>query len=467
MSITFQQPVVERIVAASRAPAGEPARVPVTSARLLAPRCFSYAQTLLVATLMAAPLAFGAVEAWASAGLAVLTLVVLMLWTMAGIQQGFVRAVWSPLYLPAALFMILGGTQYFARMTSDRNATHEGLLNFAVALIILVVTGQLFPEHSAKLMRRLGLAVAVFTSALSLFAILQFLSRTSLIYWSVKSPGEIFGPYVNRNHYAGLMEMLIPLTASYAFSRATSDVPRWIRAAAVLLPVASMLLSGSRGGLIALGAETALAAVVFLVMPVDAAGLSSPRRNRRDTMAWFGAVAVAAVALFLWINPNGFSTRLWTVASTKPYHEMTATDRVAVARDSVRMMKDHLWLGVGLGCFETVYPQYQSVPSNLTWDHAHNDYLEAVSETGLVGAALILSALAMFFWLALRNLRVQQGREPAWIGLGAMLGCCGLLVHSLVDFNLHVPANTAWFAFCAALATLPDLRQLREREVTG
>lgn len=463
MSTTVQQPVVERTVAASRAPAGEPARVPVTPAQLR----FPGAQVLLIATLMAATLAFGAVEAWASAGLAVLTLVVLMLWTMASIQQGFIRVVWSPLYLPAALFMILGGVQYFAQLTSDRNATHEGLLNLAVALIVFVVTGQLFHQSSTTVMRRLGLAVAIFTSALSLLAILQSLSRTSLIYWSVKSPGETFGPYVNRNHYAGLMEMLIPLTASYAFSRATSYVSRWIRAAAVLLPVASVLLSGSRGGLIALGAETAVAAAVFLVLPPNVAGWSSARRSRRDAMAWVGAVAVAAVALFLWINPNGFSTRLWTVASTKPYHEMTATDRVAVARDSVRMIKDHPWLGVGLGGFETVYPQYQSVPSNLTWDHAHNDYLEAVSETGLVGAALILSALAMFFRLALRSLRVHQGREPAWIGLGAMLGCCGLLVHSLVDFNLHVPANAAWFAFCAALATLPDLRQLRERRVTG
>ena len=453
------QPIIERAVPASYARAGARAGARPASA------LFPTARVLLVASLMAATLAFGAVEAWASAALAVLTLVVLTLWAIASAQRGVVRALWSPLYLPALLFLVLGAVQYFARLTVDRDATRESLLNFSVALIVFVLTGQLFHQGSRTVMRRLGLAVAVFTSALSLFAILQSLSRTSLIYWSVKSPGETFGPYVNRNHYAGLMEMLIPLTASYAFSRVGSHIPSWMRASAVLLPIASVLLSGSRGGLVALGVETALVAILFLTLPVQEVGFANRRRGQRNAMAWFGTVAMAAVALFFWINPGGFSTRLWTVASAKQYHEVTATDRVAVAHDSVRMLKDHPWFGVGLGSFETIYPQYQSLPSNLTWDHAHNDYLEAASETGLIGVALIVSALALFLRLALRELQLDG--EPGWIQLGATLGCCGLLVHSLVDFNLHVPANAAWFAFCAALATLPRISRLGERKVTG
>jgi len=457
MSVVVQ-PIIERAVPASYARAG--ARTEARPASAL----FPTARMLLVASLMAATLAFGAVEAWASAALAVLTLVVLTLWAIASAQRGVVRALWSPLYLPALLFLVLGAVQYFARLTADRDATREALLNFSIALIVFVLTGQLFHQGSRTVMRRLGLAVAVFTSALSLFAILQSLSRTSLIYWSVKSPGETFGPYVNRNHYAGLMEMLIPLTASYAFSRVGSHIPSWMRASAVLLPIASVLLSGSRGGLVALGVETALAAMIVLVLRGNGVG-SRVSRGRRRAMTWFGTVAMAAVALFFWINPGGFSTRLWTVASAKQYHEVTATDRVAVAHGSVRMLKDHLWFGVGLGSFETVYPQYQSLPSNLTWDHAHNDYIEAASETGLIGVALIVSALALFLRLALRELQLDG--EPGWIQLGATLGCCGLLVHSLVDFNLHVPANAAWFAFCAAIATLPRTRRLGERKVTG
>jgi len=117
------------------------------------------------------------------------------------------------------------------------------------------------------------------------------------------------------------------------------------------------------------------------------------------------------------------------------------------------MLRDHPVLGVGLGGFETAYPRYQSFPSDLWIDHAHNDYAEAVAETGLVGAVLIFSALALFFWLAFRDWSQRLRPGGSWIRLGAALGCSGMLVHSLVDFNLHIPANAAWFAVLAGIAT--------------
>src|SRR5207302_6569539 len=75
------------------------------------------------------------------------------------------------------------------------------------------------------------------------------------------------------------------------------------------------------------------------------------------------------------------------------------------------------------------------------------------AETGLIGAVLILSALALFFRLAFQDLHHRLRSEGGWIRLGAAVGCCGLLLHSFFDFNLHIPANAAWFATLAALAT--------------
>jgi O-antigen ligase len=91
--------------------------------------------------------------------------------------------------------------------------------------------------------------------------------------------------------------------------------------------------------------------------------------------------------------------------------------------------------------------------ASFFFDHAHNDYVEAVAETGLVGAALILSALALFLRLAFRRWGRPLQSQNDWFRLGAALGCCGLLVHSFLDFNLHIPANAAWFAVLAGLAT--------------
>src|SRR5207244_2101127 len=104
---------------------------------------------------------------------------------------------------------------------------------------------------------------------------------------------------------------------------------------------------------------------------------------------------LAAALLVYWID-SGWATgrlgRVFKVASTAAVD----SGRKSWALDSLRMLRDHPVLGVGLGNFETAYPAYQSLPSDLWIDHAHDDYVEAVAETGLVGAALILSALALF-----------------------------------------------------------------------
>jgi O-antigen ligase len=109
-------------------------------------------------------------------------------------------------------------------------------------------------------------------------------------------------------------------------------------------------------------------------------------------------------------------------------------------------------LGVGLGDFETAYPRYQSVSTDMWIDHAHNDYVEAAAETGLVGALLVLAALALFIRLVFRDWKNPFRSQAGWIRLGAAIGCCGMLVHSLADFNLHIPANAAWFAVLAGIA---------------
>src|ERR1019366_667265 len=95
----------------------------------------------------------------------------------------------------------------------------------------------------------------VYAFLLALFAIFQFFSSDGLIYWTVKSPGWTFGPYVNHNHYAGLMEMLIPLSLASALPALRKHASAAVIGFALLIPSASLLLSGSRGGLISLLVE--------------------------------------------------------------------------------------------------------------------------------------------------------------------------------------------------------------------
>jgi O-antigen ligase len=161
-----------------------------------------------------------------------------------------------------------------------------------------------------------------------------------------------------------------------------------------------------------------------------------------------------AALTFFWMDTGETSRRLETVFQRSGSPEVSSMSREAVTFDSFRILRDHPWFGTGLGSFEAAYPHYQSFPSDEVWDHAHNDYAEALAETGLAGGLLILWTLAIFFLLAFGGLRRRLRHPTGWIQFGAALGCCGLLVHSLADFNLHIPANAEWFAACAAWATL-------------
>ena len=416
------------------------------------------ARILLIAALFAAPLAFGAVQAWAWASLAGLAAVLLFLWSVGCVEQGALKIAWSPLYLPALLFLLLGTIQFFAHRTLDPIGTRESLLKLVTDLIFFFLAGQLLANGTQKILRGLGFATVVYAFELALFAMLQFFSSNGLIYWMVKPASWTFGPYVNHNHYAGLMEMLMPRGAGYVLSRPRDHPMRTLLGFGLLVPIVSLLLCGSRGGLISLLVEVViLGAMVFR---------HAPMHRRRRLAAVGGLGMTMAALLFFWMESGEISKRLATIASITHSPDVTLGGRLVVARDSLRIFRDHLWMGTGLGSFEAAFPQYQSFSSDQSWDHAHNDYAEALAETGLVGGLLIVAALVMFFGLAFRKLGQRLRHDAGWIQLGAAIGCCGLLVHSLVDFNLHLPANAAWFAVCVAVATcnVPHLLPQRHRD---
>src|SRR5208337_1938667 len=153
----------------------------------------------------------------------------------------------------------------------------------------------------------------------------------------------------------------------------------WVwRVSAVTLALASLLLSGSRGGLLALSAEIAIAMIAL-----RRAGART-RERRRLTMT-AALTLLAGLMLFAYVAPARVAKKLGSVAYVNSAWAAGAGSRKSMAFDALRMWRDHPVLGVGLGDFATAYPPYQSFPSDFWMDHAHNDYAEAVAETGLVG----------------------------------------------------------------------------------
>jgi O-antigen ligase len=304
-------------------------------------------------------------------------------------------------------------------------------------------------RHGVSLQRRnrwrvLGLAVSLYSSLLALFAILQFFSGNGFIYWHVKTDGWMFGPYVNHNHYAGLMEMLIPVSVAYAVSAKRKRGLDALLGFGTLLAIVSVLLSGSRGGWIALLFElTTLAATIVWLRP----------RGERRWYAAAGLLATLVLAtLALWLGGSKITNRLSTMDGLARSPDVALGNRLLVAHDALRMFRDHLWLGTGLGSFAVVYPQYQSFATDTVFHHAHDDYIEALAESGLIGGVLILLAVIVFFREMCKDLRNRLITRAGWIQFGAAIGCCGIMVHSFADFNLHIPANALWFAFLLGIS---------------
>jgi O-antigen ligase len=425
------------------------------------PQAFSAARILLVAALIGAPWAFGAVDSWAWMSLGLVASVLLLLWAVGSVQQGVLKFVWSPLYIPLGLFLLLGFVQYGARLALDRWETRTALVLFAANLTFFFVSVQLFSGARAKNRHRFGLAVLLFAGVMGLFSILQFASGAQKIYWSFDTSGSFFGPYGNRDHYAGLMEMLIPVAAFSLAERLRSVAAMALPGLAVTIAVSSLLLSGSRSGVLALAVEVIIAVALgaWHARTTRRSERHAPVAHRSGVAASFitlTAVLLFSCLLFAWVDTGEVVKRLGAVASPGDTWAEWSSFRRSVALDSLRMLRDHSVIGIGLGNFETAYPQYQSFPTDLTVDYAHNDYAEAIAETGLAGAVLIFAALALFFRLAFRNWGRRLSSGDDWIAMGAAVGCCGLLVHSFFDFNLHIPANAAWFAVLAGIATTDE-----------
>ncbi len=400
--------------------------------------------------LLFCPLAFGAVEPWAVFTLQLASTALFVVWLLAQMRSAQPTIIWTPVFPSMLAFLALICFQLLTGISSYRHATYSGLLLYiAYGLACFLITQTLTRTTH---IRRLATALIIYGTWMAMFAVLQSLSSTSKLYW-LRTPrfgGWIYGPYVNHNHYAGLMEMLVPVPLVFAFSRYARGRERWAAASAAAFMGATIFLSGSRGGMVAFALQVA----IFLWF------LFRERTGGRAAflMAAFLVVSLASIA---WIGGSEVTARLSTISASK--HSELANDiRLKINRDALHMFAQRPILGWGLGTFETVYPQFRSFYTDLLVDKAHNDYLQLLVETGLLGFAIMIWFLVSALRPALPKIRNWPSNVNGAVALAALIGISGILVHSLVDFNLQIPANALLFyVLCAVAAMEPRFRNSR------
>jgi len=427
----------------SRTAGQEPRRRTLLPAAEASPEALDHALfAAFCAVLLFGPLAFGAVEEWSIFALETGAALLLLLWAARQIAAGRLSIPYHPLYGPMGLLGAVVAAQLALGLSAYRYATWTESLHYAAYGILVVVAVQCLGLRGR--MKLFALVLTVFAFLLAFLGIAQDLLPNGRLYW-LRTPhvaGWMFGPYVNHAHYAGLMEMLTPFPLVLAMTPHFKGGQRILIAFAAVVAGSSIFFSGSRGGMAAFAAE-----VLFL-------GWMLIRRKRgyRTGLAFMAVVLLTAVFLMLFAKQRVFQ-QMATVDA--PLAENAAGMRLHIDRDGLRMFASRPLVGWGLGTFPYFYPQFRSFYTNTFINEAHNDYLQLLVETGVLGFAACLWFLVALFRHGIKRSAHWQESVTHAVRLGALAGCGGLLVHSFFDFNLQIPANAAIFYVLAVTATAP------------
>ena len=411
------------------------------------PEPAAVAEGLVLATIAAAPWPYGSAIDVARYSVAAVLLLAIAIWAI-GLARAGQRLPW--LAAPALALPALALVQAALGRSVAPIFTLEAAALLAAMGGVIVFWSERARDAGAA--RRLVLVVIATCVAQALFGAVQW-SISPLRIYGRDSPFMTtpFGSYVNHNHFAGLVGMGAVLAAGLAVAHARRRdgmSPAALASVGAALGLAAVhLASRSRGGLIALlGGLTVLGALWLATV--------SLRGGRRRSAAVVGAAAVVLMVGFAVAAIPGSTRRHLTTAFAGPV-DGSGVYRVDVAVATLRAFADRPLLGWGLGAYEDAVPAYKRRHGDVRVRHAESDVLELLAEGGL--AALALVAWLMFE--VLRGLRdrvtTSRDRFRNALALAAAGGAATLLVHSLVDFNLRLPANALVFAALAGLAASP------------
>jgi O-antigen ligase len=287
-----------------------------------------------------------------------------------------------------------------------------------------------------------------------------------------------YGPFVNRNHFAGFLEMGVGLAGGLIIGRVVKQVMLAIYASCALALCAGIALSASRGGVIALAAEIAFLALVAIPNFFSSRKSKSASSNQGDQGDQRGQGAPGRAGLLLRVMAAlilGFGAlagAVWLVGSeglvqnisqtqSEVQGELPASERFS-RRDiwsaTSHLIKDHPYIGVGIGAFQFAFTRYDQSSGTQRVEQSHNDYLQIVADAGLIGGLITLVFVILLFARGFSAAQTHN-REKRAITLGALAGCFAIAIHSFVEFNLQITSNAQLFLALVALATPERKRQ--------
>ena len=422
---------------------------------------------ICIAIVMSA-LAYGTVHYWALGLFNLGGLTILVLWVLDAWRLGTLRVSKNVLQLPLLGALILGLVQllplrdvandaalaigFSNTLSFDPYATRLVLVQLATLLIYFSAT-LVFVDtpHRLHVMVR---TIMIFGFCLALFGLTQSFTSPTKVYWMRElNQSTAFGPFINRHHFAGYMELTIALPLGLLFAGAVDKEKRLLYIFIAGLMGVALVMTASRGGIISLVAE-----VMFFVLATAIWRKQSDDRHRRSSRLKavgirLGLAAVLLVSLFVGVLMMGGEMSINRLIVDSVNTNDPTTGRAHFWAVTLQIIKAHPLIGTGLGAFGVVYTKFDSRNGLFRLEQAHNDYLQVLSDAGIIGALLAVMFVALLFYRGF----VRAGSRDDFrrgVALASLGGCFAVLVHSFFDFTLHTTSNALLFLVLAALATL-------------
>ncbi|HEX3143972.1 MAG TPA: O-antigen ligase family protein [Pyrinomonadaceae bacterium] len=449
----------------------------VSSARSITARVISalvfYGLIILVCL---APIPYGSVEPWSQAVFECGVFVLGFGWCLHVMLKGPAAKIDLRLFLPLMAMVALALLQSVAwsrstvagvNVLTTLSADPFESRIFALRLGAVIVAGLIaarFTNNTTRLMFVANALIAVAVlSAIFGIARLTMQHADGFVLPSLRLT-EGFGQFINKNHFAFLIEPSVGLLTAMILLRKDAEHQTLIYLSALILLWAALVMSKSRGGLLAVSLQMLVAALCFLYTRRTSTQVKSPRtRSIVTVVTSVVAIVIVVAGTTIWLGGDQLSSGVETAATeiaSRRDDSHEGARRRDIWRATWQLARAHPFAGAGLGGYWAEIPAYHDASGILTPQQGHNDYLELLASGGLIGLGLFAWFLVALVQTTRKALATFTGVQRVLV-FGAVIGIVGVGVHSLVDFGLHITCNALAFVMLLAVLSMSKIDQRR------
>ncbi|OGS22890.1 MAG: hypothetical protein A2252_07375 [Elusimicrobia bacterium RIFOXYA2_FULL_39_19] len=415
------------------------------------------------------PFAYGSVEVWSFSILCFVSLIIFCVWVYSKIssKENIIDSFKKPYFLPIIFFLTVLAFQVIpipkeilktiAPSTNDIYLKYlsgisewkygcisiysyasivEIIKMLAYIMVFIVIIDNI---KTKKQMDVFITAILITGFLIAIFGIIQKYSWNGKIFWfrELMRGGTPFGPFVNRNHAAGYLDMIMPISLGLLLTERDQSKKVLFGFISTVIGGA-IIVSLSRGGIFSFLWSVVFISVLLVIFT-----------NKSKGLLVIFSLTVFLVIFVNWLGKDEVIKRIATVANVEG--ENSVSLRAEIWKDTLKIVKDFPVIGTGIGTFSNIFPKYKTIKERLIFTHTENDYIQLLAETGFIGFIIFVCLMFMFFLSVLFKMFKRKDRNVQELTICFLGSCIGMCIFSFLDFNLHIPSNALLFTIIIGL----------------